>query len=99
MNQIAKRDDWKTLPMPSANSTIAIARQYSDREFERLSAGQIPEEIEDKWFVFYEKPDLFLHRSWTGACIIPSCVSPRWPILLCDIGDRQPRQISICRTK
>ena len=76
MNQIAKRDDWKTLPMPSANSTIAIARQYSDREFERLSAGQIPEEMEDKWFVFYEKPDLFLHRSWTGACIYQVAFHP-----------------------
>ena len=69
MNPIAKRDDWKTLPMPDATHTIAISRQYSDREFGRLSAGQIPQEMEDKWFVYYEEPDLFMHRSWTGVCV------------------------------
>lgn len=22
--------------------------------------------MEDKWFIYYEEPHLFLHRSWTG---------------------------------
>jgi len=22
--------------------------------------------MEDKWFVYYEEPHLFIHRSWTG---------------------------------
>ena len=25
--------------------------------------------MEDKWFIFYEEPWLYLHRSWTGAGI------------------------------
>ena len=69
MDRIAKRDDWKAIVMPDSRSTIAITRQYSDREFGRLSAGLIPREMEDKWFIYYEEPDLYLHRSWTGYCV------------------------------
>lgn len=29
----------------------------------------IPFSMEDKWFVFYEEPWLYLHRSWTGMCV------------------------------
>jgi hypothetical protein len=36
-------------------------------EFARLRAGLIPQQMEDKWFIYYEEPHLFLHRSWTGA--------------------------------
>ena len=69
MNEISKRGDWKTIEMPNARATIPINRQYSDREFGRLSAGEIPQEMEDKWFIFYEEPVLHLHRSWTGFCV------------------------------
>ena len=69
MNQIAKRGDWKTIEMPNTRTTITINRQYSDREFGRLSAGEIPQEMEDKWFIYYDKPLLHSHRSWTGVCI------------------------------
>ena len=69
MDRIAKRDDWKAIVMPDSRSTIAFTRQYSDREFGRLSAGLIPREMEDKWFIYYEEPDLYLHRSWTGYCV------------------------------
>lgn len=31
--------------------------------------GHIPEEMEDKWFVFFEQDWLYFHRSWTGICI------------------------------
>jgi hypothetical protein len=29
----------------------------------------IPEEMEDKWFVYEDGGRLFFHRSWTGICI------------------------------
>jgi hypothetical protein len=25
--------------------------------------------MEDRWFIYYEEPWLFIHRSWTGHCI------------------------------
>ncbi len=39
---------------------------YSASEFERIKAGLIPREMEDQWFMFFEAPWLFIHRSWTG---------------------------------
>ncbi|MEH2359184.1 hypothetical protein [Nostoc sp.] len=66
---IAKRNDWKTEPMPSAFTNITVEKPYSQEEFDRIAAGVIPEQMEDKWFIFYEAPWLYLHRSWTGFCI------------------------------
>ena len=34
-----------------------------------LKKGIVPEQMEDKWFVYYDAPYLFLHRSWTGKPI------------------------------
>jgi hypothetical protein len=67
--KIAKRNDWKTEEFPSASKSIVVDRTYSKSEFEKIIVGTIPEEMEDKWFVFYEEPWLYLHRSWTGFCI------------------------------
>ncbi|MEH1868518.1 MAG: hypothetical protein V7K69_26460 [Nostoc sp.] len=67
--QIAKRDDWKTEEMPSASTNLTVEKVYSQEEFNRIAAGIIPEQMEDKWFIFYEAPWLYLHRSWTGFCI------------------------------
>ncbi|MBD2615526.1 MAG: hypothetical protein RMY62_007705 [Nostoc sp. ZfuVER08] len=67
--QIAKRNDWKTEPMPSAFTNIMLEKVYSQQQFERIAAGIIPQQMEDKWFIFYEAPWLYLHRSWTGLCI------------------------------
>ncbi|MEH2305704.1 hypothetical protein [Nostoc sp.] len=67
--RIAKRDDWKTEQMPSASTNLTVEKVYSQEEFNRITAGVIPEQMEDKWFIFYEAPWLFLHRSWTGFCI------------------------------
>lgn len=35
-------------------------------QFDRLKNGLVPKEMEDKWFIYYERPYLFFHRSWTG---------------------------------
>ena len=39
---------------------------FSSEEFSRLKTGLVPQTMEDKWFVYYEEPHLFFHRSWTG---------------------------------
>lgn len=66
---IAKRDDWKTEPMPSESKNITLEKFYSQQEFDRITAGVIPQQMEDRWFIFYEAPWLYLHRSLTGLCI------------------------------
>jgi hypothetical protein len=35
----------------------------------RIRRGVVPEEMEDKWFVYWQDDSLFFHRSWTGFCI------------------------------
>jgi len=36
---------------------------------ECIRRGLVPEQMEDKWFIFWEDDSLFFHRSWTGFCI------------------------------
>ncbi|MEI9895594.1 MAG: hypothetical protein WDN28_17315 [Chthoniobacter sp.] len=65
----AKRENWKTLPLPEIRVDLGFTDAYTGGEFGRMRKGVIPREMEDKWFVFYEEPWLYFHRSWTGACI------------------------------
>jgi len=68
-NKTATRESWKVLPLPATRADLGFAESYTSDEFERMKRGIIPQEMEDKWFVFYEEPWLYFHRSWTGACI------------------------------
>jgi hypothetical protein len=65
----ATRNSWKTTVMPELKAQIPFERIFSIGEYQRLSWGLIPEEMEDKWFIFLEDHWLYLHRSWTGICI------------------------------
>jgi hypothetical protein len=67
--EIARRDRWKTSSMPARTSELAYSAEFSQAEFERISRGLVPREMENKWFIFLEDGCLFFHRSWTGHCI------------------------------
>jgi hypothetical protein len=69
MTEAAKSDSWKTKPMPAEVAVLDYAAEFSPEEFERISRGLVPQEMEDKWFIFLEGNTLNLHRSWTGHCI------------------------------
>ena len=43
-----------------------FAATFSREDFEKIRVGVVPEIMEDKWFVYFEEPHLFMHRSWTG---------------------------------
>lgn len=62
---IATADSWKREPF-TAGTRIPFDARFTTAEFARLEAGLIPEVMEDKWFVYFQAPHLFLHRSWTG---------------------------------
>jgi len=68
-NEIATRESWKILLLPEIRADLGFTESYTAEDFERIQRGFIPQEMEDKWFVFYEEPWLYLHRSWTGNCI------------------------------
>ena len=56
-----KREPFKEgVPLP-------YQAAFDSEQFARLRDGLIPQQMEDKWFIYSEEPHLFLHRSWTGA--------------------------------
>jgi hypothetical protein len=66
---VAKPTDWKTEPLPSKRSTIRLGRTFSLKEMEHIGRGLVPEQMEDKWFIYWQEDTLYFHRSWTGVCI------------------------------
>lgn len=66
---MVKRTDWKTVGMPEQTANFVIYREFTDSEMEYIKEGHRPQEMEDKWFMYYEDGKLFIHRSWTGYCI------------------------------
>lgn len=69
MYKIAQKGDWKTEPMPAQNAKFQLKREFTKEQMAALVKGNIPQEMEDKWFWYYEDGKLYAHRSWTGFCI------------------------------
>ena len=71
MNQQEKatRNSWKSLQMLETKKQVSFERRFTEQEFEKISFGVIPQQMEDKWFIFLEDMQLNFHRSWTGQCI------------------------------
>jgi hypothetical protein len=65
----ARKDSWQIQPMPQETAILSYREEFSSEEFEKISRGVVPEEMEDKWFIYLEGTTLCLHRSWTGTCI------------------------------
>ncbi|PIV26768.1 MAG: hypothetical protein COS37_04700 [Anaerolineae bacterium CG03_land_8_20_14_0_80_58_20] len=66
----ATRESWKkNLPMPETKKRLSVNRCFSQEEFDKISFGLIPQQMEDKWFIFLENLQLNFHRSWTGQCV------------------------------
>jgi len=61
----ATAESWKREPF-TEGVALAYRAEFSAAQFERLRQGLIPREMEDKWFVYYDEPFLYWHRSWTG---------------------------------
>ena len=75
----ATRDSWKRVPMPEQKKQIQVDRTFSEEEYQRLQIGLVPQEMEEKWFLYFEEGWLFFHRSWTGYCIYQVRVEPCGP--------------------
>ena len=65
----AAKDDWTTHDMPEQNDHFILKRHFSEDQMEALRRGNIPQEMEDKWFWYMEGNTLYAHRSWTGFCL------------------------------
>jgi hypothetical protein len=67
--KVAEQSDWQTKELPSKRTTITLNRSFPLPEIERMRAGLLPQEMEDKWFIYWQDDRLFFHRSWTGFCV------------------------------
>jgi hypothetical protein len=67
--KVAKPADWKTEHLPAKHTTVSLNRRFTPDEMKRIKRGLIPEQMEDKWFIFFDQDMLHFHRSWTGFCI------------------------------
>ena len=65
----AVKGDWETKEMPKRHAEFTMERKFTPEEVENLRFGNVPQAMEDKWFVYMEGDTLFAHRSWTGYCI------------------------------
>jgi len=61
----ASSTSWKREPF-TTGTPIPYTATWDTKEFAKVSRGLIPQSMDDKWFVYYEAPHLFFHRSWTG---------------------------------
>lgn len=66
---MVEKTDWKTMDMPEQTEKFTIEKTLTDSETECIKEGHRPQEMEDKWFMYYDDNKLFIHRSWTGYCI------------------------------
>ena len=96
---IARREDWKTRPLPAARGILPFTRSFSPEEMAHVVRGFIPVAMEQKWFVYYEDGVLRFHRSWTGIEIFRVHLGPApgkaglWQVQRVDVN-RHPHQYS-----
>lgn len=55
--------------MPEQQTEVALGQRLTDAEMKQIRRGFIPEQMEDKWFIFWRNNVLSFHRSWTGHCM------------------------------
>ena len=66
--EIATKDRWTTKPMSQPHK-LNVEILINEKEFQKLKLGFIPRSMDDKWFDYYHKGELHIHRSWTGIQI------------------------------
>lgn len=69
--EVAVKDSWNTKAMPEKSTIIELNQTYTKEQMDNMKKGLIPQEMEDKWFVYFDESEmkLYFHRSWTGNCV------------------------------
>lgn len=60
---------WGLKEMPYRKSALPFRFRFSPNEMARIRRGNIPSEMEDKWYIYFQDGWLNFHRSWSGYCI------------------------------
>jgi hypothetical protein len=65
----ATQEDCRTIELPLKRTTIRLDRRFSRDDVRKMRMGLVPEQMEDKWFIYWKRNTLYFHRSWTGYCV------------------------------
>ena len=77
MANSAQRSDWQNTPLPVKHGHLSVdLAPFTAEEFARLTNGHVPQGAVDHWFMFWETPWFYIHRSSTGCCIFQVRVEP-----------------------
>jgi hypothetical protein len=61
--------DWRHHPLPELRYLLPIKRHFTAAEMAELQLGFLPDDMDDKWFIYWQNNTLYFHRSWTGFAI------------------------------
>ena len=75
---------WKTIPIAENADQLPANKLYHLEQWDQISRGLMPEEMEDKWFIYEENYWVYFHRSWTGICIFKAHFSIQGENLVLD---------------
>jgi hypothetical protein len=64
----AQQSDWEIKPMPILSKVLEIDAVFTPEEFQNIILGCVPGQ-DGRWFMYYDEPWFYMHRSWTGCCI------------------------------
>jgi hypothetical protein len=73
-SRAASAASWKHEPFTDG-VPLAYQAMFDDEQFARLKTGFIPQEMEDKWFIYYEEPHLFV---LSPQLVRPRCLPARF---------------------
>lgn len=66
--QAATRSSWKILPLPAQQDQIELAVLHLDPDGVRIRLGHVPQDIDDKWFIFLRMAgSMFISRGQEPA--------------------------------
>jgi hypothetical protein len=69
MKREVSKETWKTASLPTNRIQLGFEECYSRSEFSLMKKGHKPEDMDDKWFIYFEEHWLYFCRSWTGYYI------------------------------
>ena len=67
--KVAEKSDWELFKMPEQRELFTLKRSFTPAQMNYLRRGNIPQDMEDRWFSYMEGNTLYIFRSWSGICI------------------------------
>ena len=61
-----KKSDWKTMPIPVEKADLGYQKVFRAADAKKIMSGHKPEDMDDRWFIYYEDSWVYFVRSWTG---------------------------------